>query len=624
MKAAAAARGRRARRRSGGPPSEAAVNSAAMPGRTIASVAAVVVLALVIAVIACAAIALDATQRHNSRVATEQYAALQATLDELRPEFGPSDHFDDGELRLIERRAGLADLRFDADLAADGGRDVQSILDPQGRIVGWFSWLPDRSLVSAMERLWGVTGALGIVLALAAIAMLRAAGRLGAALARANATIGKLTTQDVVTGLPNRRTVLADLDDALERRSSRHVAFAVIAIEGCEEFHDTLGQAGAAAMFRNIAARLAAGVPAGTMLGRFADDAFAVILAGGETRLAAGLGDQLTAALAEPIFLDQPWQITAGIGIAQAPEDGAAGNELLRRALLALRMAKRSGRGAVRRYQPQIHDEHAERRFLLRELETAIQSEAFEVHYQPVVAAEGGRMEGVEALLRWNHPSRGAIAPSLFIPLAEESGLMNRLGEIVLRRALADGTRWPDLFVSVNLSPVQMRSPGLLDLIGAVLSETGMPALRLVLEVTEGVLIDNPEETLHKLQALRALGASTALDDFGSGYSSLNYLQKFPFDRLKIDRAFVASLGTSGNAGAIIHAIVTLGHALGMKVLAEGVETTEQRVLLRLAGCDELQGYLFAKAVPAERIDAMLAQPEAARAGARRAARSAS
>lgn len=272
----------------------------------------------------------------------------------------------------------------------------------------------------------------------------------------------------------------------------------------------------------------------------------------------------------------------------------------------------------MRRFVPQIHEEHAERRFVLRELEVAIQNETFDVHYQPVIAAEGGGMVGVEALLRWAHPTRGVIAPSTFIPLAEESGLMNRLGELVLRRAPKDGARWPDLFVSVNLSPVQMRSPGLVDLLGTVLAETGMTASRVTLEVTEGILIDNPDEALTMLEALRSLGISTALDDFGSGYSSLNYLQKFPFDRLKIDRAFVASLGTTAHTGAIIQSVVTLGHALGMKVLAEGVETNEQRVLLRVAGCDEMQGFLFAKACPADAIDKILARPSAARSAARR------
>jgi EAL domain-containing protein (putative c-di-GMP-specific phosphodiesterase class I) len=186
---------------------------------------------------------------------------------------------------------------------------------------------------------------------------------------------------------------------------------------------------------------------------------------------------------------------------------------------------------------------------------------------------------------------------------------MSQLGEFVLRQALSDGVRWPSLTVAVNLSPLQIRDRWLVDLVGAIMAETGIASSRVVLEVTEGILIDNPQEAQLRLEALRALGVSIALDDFGTGYSSLNYLQKFPFDRLKIDRTFVASMGLSGNTGAIIQSIVTLGHALGMKVLAEGVENDEQRVLLRLAGCDEMQGYLFARPGPATEIDKALARP---------------
>src|SRR5262249_23018337 len=284
-----------------------------------------------------------------------------------------------------------------------------------------------------------------------------------------------------------------------------------------------------------IAERLKTGLPAGALLGRFAAGEFAALVSGGDLNSATRLGERLTFALNEPIVMDQPWHVSASIGMAQAPDDGTTGDELLRRASLALRAAKKSGRGAVRRFVPLIHEEHAERRFILRELETAIEQKTLEVHYQPVVAAEGGGMLGVEALLRWNHPTRGAIPPSVFIPFAEENGLMNPLGELVLRQAMTDGARWPSLFISVNLSPVQMRSAGLVDRIARLLTETGMAASRLVLEVTEGVLIDNPDEALARLEALRGRGISTALDDFGSGYSSLNYLQKFPFDRLKID-----------------------------------------------------------------------------------------
>ena len=570
---------------------------------------AVASLILALAVLACAAIGLTETQHNSGGLAAEQHAALQAAVGGRQ-----AGQFDAAALSLIARSAGLHDLRFDSALTPDRGRDVQSVQDEQGRIVGWFSWAPDRGFIGAMTWLWGLLGLVGIALALAAYISARATRRLTASLARSVATVHKLTTQDPLTGLPNRRVMLERLDEAVGTRGARFVAFALIDIDGFHDVNDTLGRAGGDTMLCSIAERLKAALPPGAPFGRFEDDAFAAIITGDDTGVAAALAEKLSASLAAPIYMDQSWQISASIGTAKAPDDGTTGDELQRNAALALRTAKRGGRGSVRHFVPDIHVEHAERRFFLRELERAIGENAFDVHYQPVVAAEGGGMVGVEALLRWNHPTRGAIPPSLFIPLAEQSGLMIRLGEVVMRRALADGARWPSLFVAVNLSPVQIRSRGLADFVAAVLAEAGMPAGRLVLELTEGILIDDPEDTQHKLDALRALGVSTALDDFGTGYSSLSYLQKFRFDRVKIDRTFVASLGTTGNAGAIIQSIVTLGHALDMKVLAEGVETNEQRVLLRLAGCDEMQGFLFAKALPAEAIDRILAKPQAARA----------
>jgi diguanylate cyclase (GGDEF)-like protein len=580
-----------------------------MPGWTAARVGTVVLLVLALGALVCAASGLINTAREDSRLAAARHSALQTALGELRAVFGDAERFDAGQIGLIQRRSGLDDLRFDADLTADGVRETQSLVNAQGRIVGWFSWAPDRDFIRTMYWLWGLACGAGITLAFAAYFAVRATRRLGVWSARNVETIRKLTTQDMLTGLPNRRSMLERLDEAIAARRLRTVAFVLIDIDGFDDINDTLGRAGGDTMLATIAERLRSGLPSGAALGRFDDDAFAVVLASDDAQCGTDLADKISAALAEPIFMDQMWQVSAGIGIAQAPEDGITGDELARHATLALRAAKHAGRGSVRRFAPQIHQEHAERRFFLRELETAIDDKAFDVHYQPVVAAEGGAMVGVEALARWTHPTRGAIAPSMFIPLAEESGLMNKLGELVLRRALADGARWPSLFVSVNLSPVQMRNRSLVDQMAALIAETGMTASRIVLEVTEGILIDNPEETQIKLEALRSLGVSTALDDFGTGYSSLNYLQKFPFDRLKIDRSFVASMGTSGSTGAIIQSIVTLGHALGMKVLAEGVETNEQRVLLRLAGCDEMQGFLFAKACPAEAIDKILARP---------------
>ncbi|HUC51009.1 MAG TPA: bifunctional diguanylate cyclase/phosphodiesterase [Xanthobacteraceae bacterium] len=571
---------------------------------------------LALAVIACAAAGWSTAQHDEARRLAEGHRALDAALGEFRPD--NTDHFDKNQLAQIERRTGLGDLRFDADLGPDSRREVQSLHDAQGRIIGWLSWAPDRALVQTMDWLWGLAGVSGILLALGAALVLGATKRLNASLHRSAETVRKLTTQDPLTGLANRRVLLQRLDDTMAaRRNWDVVVVALLDIDGFHDINDMLGWAGGDTMLLNIVERLKAVLPEGALLARYQDDEFAVVLGGGHAQSANELADRVTTALAAPIFMDQMWQVSASIGLAQAPDDGTTGDELIRRAALALRAAKRAGRGTVRRFVPQIQEEHSERRFFLRELETAIRDDAFEVHYQPVVAAEGGAVVGVEALLRWTHPTRGPLSPAVFIPLAEESGLMVELGDIALKRALKDGARWPDLFVSVNLSPVQMRSRALVPRVASVLGETGMPASRVVLEVTEGILIDNPEETQLKLEALRSLGVSTALDDFGTGYSSLNYLQKFPFDRLKIDRSFVASLGTAGNSGAIVQSIVTLGHALGMKVLAEGVETNEQRVLLRLAGCDEMQGFLFAKACPAESIDKILSRVSAARAARR-------
>jgi diguanylate cyclase (GGDEF)-like protein len=443
----------------------------------------------------------------------------------------------------------------------------------------------------------------------------RAARRLVQSLDRSNEMMRRLTSQDLLTGLPNRAVMVEHLGAALANRRSGLVAFALIDLDNFREVNDTLGRSGGDAVLTNIAEHLRDGLPPGAKLGRFEEDELAVVMSSDEPQSAAKLADAIRVALQRPVFIDRIWQITAGMGVAQAPDDGLSAEDLIRRAGLALRAAKREGRGAVRRFEPQIETEYAERRFLLHELQTAIPLQMFDVHYQPIVAAAGGAIIGVEALLRWTHPTRGNIPPSVFVPLAEESGLMSQLGEIVLRRALADAARWPQLSVAVNLSPVQIRDRWLVDLVAAVMEETEIAPSRVVLEVTEGVLIDNPQDAQARLEALRALGVSIALDDFGTGYSSLGYLQRFPFDRLKIDRGFVASLGASASTGPIIQSIVTLGHALGMKVLAEGIENEEQRVLLRLAGCDEMQGYLFARPGPASEIDAALARNARALAG---------
>jgi predicted signal transduction protein with EAL and GGDEF domain len=289
-----------------------------------------------------------------------------------------------------------------------------------------------------------------------------------------------------------------------------------------------------------------------------------------------------------------------------APRDGTTADELLRRADLALRAARRRGGGTAVAFALGMEIEFEEQRFIKRELGRALAARDFDVHYQPIVSAKQGTIVGFEALLRWHHPSRGAIPPARFVPIAEQAGLMDQLGEFVLRRALADAARWPHSYISVNLSPLQVRDRKFVKLVSALLAESKVAPARLVLEVTEGVLIDNPEAAKSRLDDLRALGLKLALDDFGAGYSSLTYLRRLPFDKLKIDRGFVTALNHSANAGVIIQAIISLGRALNLSILVEGIETEEQRTLVRLAGCDEMQGYLFAAPAPREEIDRML------------------
>jgi diguanylate cyclase (GGDEF)-like protein len=619
MKAAAAARAWWAalRRRQREPMGAAALRAAA------SHVSSYVLMALAVAMLVCAAAGLAVTVREDQRLAAGRHAALELALDEVRGVFGDSDNLDDSRLPLIARLAGLKDLRFATDEDSTAGREVQSLHDDHGRIVGWFSWAADRALIRAEIWLWGLIGAVGAALGICAFLAAGLIQRLARALAASLKTIRKLTREDALTGLPNHRVMLESLDRALARRRSGVVVLALVDIDGLGEVNDTHGRAGGDALLQNIAERMQTGLPEGVQFGRFDDDEFAVIVSGNDMQAASVLAEALRASLQRPIFMERNWQISAGIGMAQAPDDGSTADELSRRANLALRAAKRGGRGMVQRFEPSIEAEYAEQRFIRRELESAMASGGLDVHYQPVVAAAGGAMIGVEALLRWTHPTRGAIGPSVFIPLAEQSGLMPQLGEFVLRRALADGARWPNLTVAVNLSPIQIRDRKLVDLVGAVIAESGIAPSRVIFEVTEGVLIEDPQETLRRLEALRALGVSIALDDFGTGYSSLSYLQKFPFSQIKIDRAFVGSLGTTGHAGAIIQSIVALGHALGMRVLAEGVETDEQRVLLRLAGCDEMQGFLFAKPRPAEAIDKAVVRPANGRPGGKIAAGSA-
>jgi predicted signal transduction protein with EAL and GGDEF domain len=345
------------------------------------------------------------------------------------------------------------------------------------------------------------------------------------------------------------------------------------------------------------------------MCGRIESNMFAVILTAEPDINVDSIIRIALQSISRPHWIDNVVRVSAHAGLAQAPRHASTRGELTRRTGLALRAAAKKGPGSIIMFDLSIDTISSDQKLIHRELPRAISANELDVHYQPIVSSQGGRMVGVEALLRWTHATRGAIPPTTFIPVAEQMGLMDTIGSFVLRRTLAEAKRWPDdLYVAVNLSPLQVRDSTIVDMVRSALAESGVAPSRLVLEITEGVLIDNPDEMVKRINDLHGLGVRVALDDFGSGYSNLGYLQRFPLDKLKIDKSFAAALGRSSNGGVIIQAIVALARALGLSVLVEGVETEHQRVLLRLAGCDEMQGYLFARPAPAKAIDKLLAQ----------------
>jgi len=537
----------------------------------------------------------------------ERRQALTGAVEALQVVIPDLAGVEPGLIPVLERVSGLKGLRFEAD-PADDDRATQSMIDRNGRIVGWFTWEAERPATAMMNRLLPLTAlvALGLV-GFAALAMWQLS-RLGFRLGRSEEQVHKLTYEDPLTSLPNHRQLFDLFDQAIaDRTGDATLAYATVDLNGFDEVNDAVGYAGGDEVLVEVGRRLREAAPPDAVIGRLGSDEFALVMADTDRETALRTADAVRQAIARPIWMNQVVQIIASIGLAVAPQDGTTRDELTRRADLALRAAKRCGQGAAVAFAAEMEADFQERRFIKREVARALASRAFDLHYQPIVKAEGAAIAGLEALLRWNHPTRGFVPPSVFVPVAEEAGLMDRLGEFVLRRAIADAEHWPDLYVSVNVSPVQVRDRAFVDVVSAMLRDSGFEPSRLVLEMTEGVLIENPDETAARLLELRALGVRLALDDFGSGYSSLSYLQRLPFDKIKIDRSFVTSLDQSANGGVIIQAVVTLCRALGMSVVIEGVETEEQRVLLRLAGCNEMQGYLFAKPAPRDEIKRLLA-----------------
>jgi diguanylate cyclase (GGDEF)-like protein len=400
----------------------------------------------------------------------------------------------------------------------------------------------------------------------------------------AQAKISHMARHDALTSLPNRVLFHEQLVQGLRRTGSGdQLAVLCLDLDHFKDINDSLGHPIGDALLKEVGRRLKATVGESDTVARLGGDEFAVVQIGrSEETAARSLAGRLVEVISAPYEIDDH-QIIIGvsIGISLSPQDGSNPDELLKNADLALYRAKADGRGTYRFFETGMDARAQARRLLEMDLRAALQRDEFEAYYQPIRDVVSGRVVAFEALLRWNHPQRGLIAPMNFIPLAEETGLIIQLGEFVLRSACTDAATWPDdVDVAVNLSPVQFKNPNLIASVTEALVASGLDARRLELEITESVLLQNSEATLATLHDLRAMGVRISLDDFGTGYSSLSYLRSFPFDKIKIDRSFVSELATREDSMAIIRAVTGLGRSLGIVTTAEGVENDAQLELL--------------------------------------------
>jgi len=410
---------------------------------------------------------------------------------------------------------------------------------------------------------------------------------------------------DGLTDLPNRAAFLQALTQMIEACAGTGEEFAVLSVDldGLKEVNDVFGHATGDKLLVEVARRIQSAARGG-VVARLSGDEFGLIIDGKQPAAGKELAEQLAQALSSEFQIDDK-SVRTGIttGISIFPHNGADAASLLANAGAALFRAKQKSRGTISLYEPEMDQQIRDRRVLHQDLSVAIKNGELSLHFQPQ-AKSGKTVEecefiGFEALARWLHPARGFVPPGEFIPLAEESGLIVEMGEWILREACREAASWPKpLQIAVNLSPAQFVHGDLVGLVHSILLETGLAPGRLELEITEGVLIEDFDRGLALLRRLKALGVRISMDDFGSGYSSLSYLQAFPFDKIKVDRAFVVNLGRNPQSAAIISAVIDLGHGMGMSLVAEGVETLEQFTFLADEGCDAVQGYLLGKPLP--------------------------
>ena len=421
-----------------------------------------------------------------------------------------------------------------------------------------------------------------------------------------------LAYHDSLTGLGNRLLFKEQLEEALKDVSvpSHPLAVLFLDLDGFKAVNDTLGHSIGDLLLKSVATKLRDILPRTDRIARLGGDEFAILqISAAQPGSSIALAEKIIEVVGQPNSIDgHDVTVGASVGIAVARPGDMNTENFLKSADLAMYSAKSDGRGTYRMFDPEMDAIVQARRLLERDMRTALAQDGFRLFYQPLVNLQTKKVTAFEALMRWQHPERGMVPPSDFIPVAEEMGLIVQLGEWALRQACAEATEWPDgICVSVNLSPLQFSKGNLVSSVMSALASAGLPASRLELEITESVLLEKSERNITILNQLRDLGVRISMDDFGTGYSSIGYLRSFPFDKIKIDQSFVRDLLVDEGSLAIVRAIAGLGVSFGMITTAEGVETEEQMRCLNLEGCIEVQGYLYSRPVPANEIVGVLA-----------------
>jgi diguanylate cyclase (GGDEF)-like protein len=517
-------------------------------------------------------------------------------------------------LRAIGGRLQLVNLRTVEHNEAPEGGHGYNIVDSNKQPMARFAWTPQRP---GTAILGSVVPFIGIALAgfaLLAGLVLRHMRYTAATIAAGENRLRYLALHDPLCGLPNRNFFSERLEAVIANvnRGGAPASVLYIDLDHFKDVNDTLGHPIGDELIRSVTLRLSRTLRGDDLVARLGGDEFAVITTStSEADALQEIANRIIARLCAPYSINgHTIVIGASIGIAVIDRrSGGNAADIMRYADMALYRAKNEGRNRACIYDAVMDADLSQRKLVEQDLREAIERQGLMVLYQPIVNTSGERIVAVEALARWPHPTRGLISPAEFIPIAEHSGLIIELGTQVLRFACLDGKAWPNISVAVNVSPLQFRQLDFVAVVERILKETGFDPTRLELELTESTLLGNLDNAEAAMRRLKALGVQLALDDFGTGYSSLLYLRRFPFDRLKIDRSFVLSIEKASDAAAIVHAVVSLGRGLGMKVTAEGVETAEQHLFLRAAGVHCMQGFRFGMPSPATDIAKRLANP---------------